>query len=133
MSKRFFTLKTLVIGLATLAVAPSVAQTTAVKVDPIATFNTPWAMTFMPDGRLLVSEKRGRLHLVEQTGKQTPIAGLPKTAAGGQGGMGDVVLHPDFAINQLIYISYVESGDDNTRGSVVLRGIRKLSGSNHPK
>jgi len=88
----------------------------------IANFESPWAMTFLPDGQLLVSEKKGRLYRVTQTGqKSEPIKGVPKVDFGGQGGLGDVVLHPLFAENQLVYISYVEKGKSNTRGAVVAR------------
>jgi glucose/arabinose dehydrogenase len=129
MIKRFIAATSIV----AITIAPALAQKTAVNVEPVATFNTPWAMTFLPDGRLLVSEKRGQLHLVDQSGQQTPITGLPATEAGGQGGMGDVVLHPKFAVNQLIYISYVEPGKSGTRGSVVLRAKLDLSNQTTPK
>ncbi|MFT5013821.1 MAG: glucose/arabinose dehydrogenase [Dinoroseobacter sp.] len=88
----------------------------------IANFNSPWAMTFLPDGHLLVSEKKGQLYRVTQSGQKSgPIKGLPKVDHGGQGGLGDVVLHPQFSENKLIYISYVEKGEKNTRGAVVAR------------
>lgn len=94
---------------------------------PVATFDEPWAMTFLPDGRLLVTEKSGRLLLVTQDGrKPAPISGVPEVSYGGQGGLGDVVLHPKFADNDMIYISYVEAGDDDTHGAVVARGALTL-------
>ncbi|NNE62127.1 MAG: PQQ-dependent sugar dehydrogenase [Woeseia sp.] len=100
------------------------------KVSPIAKFSVPWAMTFLPDGRLLVTEKAGKLLLVTQGGEKTAVAGVPAVDYGGQGGLGDVVLHPDFADNDLIYLSYVEAGSNNTRGAVVVRG--QLSLANEP-
>lgn len=88
----------------------------------IASFNSPWAMTFLPSGHLLVSEKTGNLYQVTQSGqKSDPIKGLPDVDFGGQGGLGDVVLHPQFSENKLIYISYVEKGEGDTRGAAVAR------------
>lgn len=96
--------------------------------SPVATFDAPWAMTFMPDGRLLVTEKAGTLYVVSPNGeKSAPVAGVPAVAAGGQGGLGDVVLHPDFADNDLVYLSYVEADDDGLLGAVVVRGKLVLS------
>ncbi|NNJ65415.1 MAG: PQQ-dependent sugar dehydrogenase, partial [Xanthomonadales bacterium] len=80
-------------------------------VSPVANFNEPWAMTFLPDGRLLVTEKRGRLYLVTQEGeKSRPVEDVPNVDYRGQGGLGEVVLHPEFERNGLIYLSYAESG-----------------------
>ncbi|MBT8060758.1 MAG: PQQ-dependent sugar dehydrogenase [Gammaproteobacteria bacterium] len=92
-------------------------------VSPVANFNEPWAMTFLPDGRLLVTEKRGRLYLVTQEGeKSRPVEDVPNVDYRGQGGLGEVVLHPEFERNGLIYLSYAESGVGNVRGAAVARG-----------
>lgn len=96
-------------------------------VEPIAKLNEPWAMTFLPDGRLLVTEKSGKLQLVTTDGDQTEVSGVPNVDYGGQGGFGDVVLHPEFAKNQLVYLSYAEAGDGDTRGAVVARAKLALS------
>ena len=89
---------------------------------PITSFEEPWAMSFLPDGRLLVTEKKGHLLIVTQGGdKSEPLAGVPDVDYGGQGGFGDVVLHPDFASNGLVYVSFVEAGQDDVRGAVVAR------------
>ena len=94
----------------------------------IAKFEQPWAMTFLPDGRLLVTEKPGRLLLVSNNGQQSsPIKGVPEVDYGGQGGLGDVILHPDFADNGVVYLSYAEAGDGNTRGAAVARAELELS------
>ena len=94
----------------------------------IATFDQPWAMTFLPDGRLLVSEKPGELILINQDGSgRTGISGVPPVDFGGQGGFGDVEIHPQFADNRTIYLSYVEAGDDDTRGAVVARATLDLA------
>lgn len=122
-----------------------------ISVERIAEFNEPWAMTFLPDGRMLVTEKRGTLLLVEKNGRgQTPVTGVPQIAYGGQGGLGDVVLDPRFGDNGLVYISYAEPGQQGTRGAavavarlrlddspslaglrVIWRQIPKVSGSGH--
>jgi len=94
---------------------------------PMAEFNKPWAMTFLPDGRLLVTEKKGDLKLHTIGGKTSDISGVPKVAYGGQGGLGDVVLHPDFASNQLVYLSYAEAGEGDKRGAVVARAKLTLN------
>lgn len=92
-------------------------------VEAIATFDQPWAMTFLPDGRLLVTEKPGRLKLLNLANRQVGvITGVPAVAYGGQGGLGDVVLHPEFSSNGLVYLSFAEHGPNNTRGAAVIRG-----------
>lgn len=89
---------------------------------PFGTFNEPWAMTFLPDGRLLVTEKQGQLRLFDPATKTTgTITGVPTVQYGGQGGFGDVVLHPQFASNRYVYLSYAEAGPDSTRGATVVR------------
>ncbi|MDQ3056738.1 MAG: PQQ-dependent sugar dehydrogenase [Pseudomonadota bacterium] len=89
----------------------------------VANFNEPWAMTFLPDGRLLVTEKKGALKLLDvASGKAGNVSGVPSVDYGGQGGFGDVVLHPQFASNGMVYISFAEAGDGGTRGGAVARG-----------
>lgn len=93
-----------------------------------ARFTEPWAMTFLPDGRLLVTEKAGTLRLFDPASGQTgTILGVPQVAYGGQGGLGDVVLHPGFATNRWVYISYAEAGGSGTYGAVVARGTLTLN------
>lgn len=94
----------------------------------IATFDEPWAMTFLPDGRMLVTEKAGKLQLVDTEGRKTEIAGVPEVDYGGQGGFGDIVLAPDFATSNMVYLSWVEAGEDDTRGAVVGRARLELKG-----
>jgi len=94
---------------------------------PITDLDEPWAMTFLPDGRLLVTEKPGRLLVVTQSGEQSDaITGVPEVDYGGQGGLGDVILHPDYADNGVIYLSYAEAGDGDTRGAAVARAVLSL-------
>ncbi|HEX9852121.1 MAG TPA: PQQ-dependent sugar dehydrogenase [Woeseiaceae bacterium] len=100
------------------------------EATPVASFDEPWAMTFLPDGRLLVTEKPGRLLLVSTDGSSSVLFdAVPKLVYGGQGGLGDVVLHPDFAANKLVYISYAEAGEGNLAGAAVARGRLELG---HP-
>ncbi|MCC4585864.1 PQQ-dependent sugar dehydrogenase [Xanthomonas melonis] len=88
----------------------------------VADFDEPWAMSFLPDGTLLVSEKRGALmRLDTRTKRKRAITGVPTVAYGGQGGFGDVVPHPNFSKNGLVYLSYAELGQNNTRGGAVAR------------
>ncbi len=85
-------------------------------------FNEPWAMTFLPDGRILVTEKSGELILFDpDSGSKTAVLGVPEVAYGGQGGLGDVILHPGFSRNGWIYLSYAEADSSGRRGAVVIR------------
>jgi glucose/arabinose dehydrogenase len=83
----------------------------------------PWSVAFLPDGRMLVTERPGRLRVVSKEGKLEPkaVEGLPKVTAVGQGGLHDVVLHPRFAENQLVYIAYAARGSDGV-GTELARG-----------
>ena len=87
----------------------------------VAKFNAPWAMTFLPNGRILITEMAGALRLYDPVSKQSgTITGTPETQRISQGGLGDIVLHPQYATNQLVYLSFVES-DDSGRGGAVAR------------
>ena len=72
----------------------------------------PWSLAFLPDGKMLVTERPGRLRVLSADGKQMsePVAGLPAVDARGQGGLLEVALDPAFQKNQLIYWSYAEPG-----------------------
>jgi glucose/arabinose dehydrogenase len=83
----------------------------------------PWALAFLPDGRMLVTEKPGRLRVVTADGKLSePVAGLPPVDARGQGGLLDVALDPGFATNGLIYWSYAEPQSDGSNNTAAARG-----------
>lgn len=93
----------------------------------VASFNEPWAMTFLPgSGRAmtdsaLVTEKSGKLKLVDtRTGKSVDVAGVPAVSYAGQGGLGDVIVHPDFAANQYVYLSWAEE-EKGLKGAAVGR------------
>lgn len=103
------------------------------QVKTIAQFNEPWAMAFLKDGRVLVTERNGKLKLFDpKTKQQVEIKGLPKVAYGGQGGLGDIVLHPQFQRNHWVYISYAEAGRGGY-GAVVARGELDLSDAQNPQ
>lgn len=104
------------------------AATETFSVEEVATFNEPWAMTFLPDGRALVTEKSGTMRLWSPDQPPAEVSGIPAVDYGGQGGLGDVVLHPDFAENGLVYFSYVEAGEDDMRGAAIARGILVVAG-----
>jgi glucose/arabinose dehydrogenase len=101
---------------------PAAASGAPFTSTPVAQFDEPWAMSFLPDGRLFVTEKRGKLKLFDPArGTQVEVGGVPDVAYGGQGGFGDVVLHPQFAQNGWVYLSYAEEGEGDTRGAAVAR------------
>ena len=85
--------------------------------------DTPWGMTFLPDGRMLVTELPGNLVIVSQDGTVSdPVQGTPTVFAQGQGGLMDVALHPDFARNRMVYLSFAEPGNGGEAGTALGRG-----------
>jgi glucose/arabinose dehydrogenase len=111
--------------LALLAAMPALAQ----RAEPpkaVAVAHglvNPWGLAFLPDGRMLVTERPGRLRIVTADGKTSPpLPGLPPVVAEGQGGLLDVAVDPRFASNRLVYWSYSEPGDGDTNGTAVARG-----------
>lgn len=108
--------------LAVFASTPAVAEPDFRAVTITDGLENPWGMAFLPDGRMLVTERPGRLRMVENGRlQQTPVSGLPPIRARGQGGLLDVVLHPDYANNGWIYLSYAGVGEDGI-GTEVGRG-----------
>jgi len=102
------------------------------KARVVAKFSNPWSMTFIDQDLMLVTSKLGALWLVSAEGKKLKVTGVPKVAVGGQGGLGDVLLHPDFLSNSFVYLSLVEASDNGRiRGALVVRG--KLEISKKPK
>lgn len=121
-------LSTMLLGLC-IAAGVQAQSSLPFNVEPVAEFDEPWAMAFLPDGRMLVTEKKGNLLIVTRQGeKSSPVGGVPDVDYGGQGGLGDVALHPDFADNRLVYLSYAEGGAGDTRGAAVARGVLGKSG-----
>ena len=94
----------------------------------VSKFDSPWAMSFIDRKNLLVTTKAGKLWRVNTSGKQSSISGVPKVFAGGQGGLGDVVPHPNYVQNKLVYISYINSDNaGKTRYASVIRGTLENS------
>lgn len=89
----------------------------------------PWGLTFLPDGRMLVTEQPGRLRIVARDGSLSePVEGVPEVHATGQGGLLDVAIAPDFASNRFVYLSYSESGEGGA-GTAVARGRLNEAGT----
>ncbi len=132
MVPRYIFQTALTFSLIAAATACSVAETGAKQraknltslpfsITDVARFNEPWAMAFLPDGRALITERAGKLLVWDGKGTGVKIvSGVPKVAYGGQGGFGDVALHPDYNSNRIIYLSWVEKGEGG-RGAVVGR------------
>lgn len=100
--------------------------------EAITSFENPWAMAFLPDGHSLVTEKAGTLWLLDRNQqKRFAVTGTPNVKARGQGGLGDVIVHPDFKTNSTIYISYIERDpkDDAYSGAVIERATLNISDS----
>jgi glucose/arabinose dehydrogenase len=102
----------------------------AVRVEVVAQgLRNPWGLAMLPDGRMLVTEKRGTLRIVERNGRASPpLSGVPAVDASGQGGLLGVALDPDFARNQLVYLSFSEPGTGGTAGTAALRGRLGVAG-----
>lgn len=106
---------------ATLAVAPLMAQDNAgtnkaspdmpFTVTPVASFDMPWALTFLPGGSMLVNEKPGKIWLVDAKGGKVPVANVPAVEYKGQGGLLFVTTAPTYARDHLVYITYAEPGE----------------------
>lgn len=112
--------------------SPTPTPVTAIQATPVATLDAPWSMRFTPDGRMLVTEKSGRLRIVTQTGTVSdPIANVPAVVFfGSQGGLMDVELHPSFATNRVVYLSYVEGTVKNAPMAIaVARAVLTVSGN----
>ena len=90
----------------------------------VAAFNTPWAIAFLPDGRMLVTERPGHLFLVTQDGGKNQVDNVPAVAASGQNGLLHIAIAPDFENSSRIYFSYVEPGDG---GGVLVLARANLS------
>ena len=90
---------------------PEMVQTKSgmIKIEKLASLSEPWGMAWLPDGRLLITEKPGRLRIYSEGKLSEPISGLPKIEYHGQGGLLDVEIDPDFAVNSYVYISYTEA------------------------
>jgi glucose/arabinose dehydrogenase len=109
----------------TPASTPGVVRTETVAEG----LENPWALAFLPDGRILVTERPGRLRIVERDGRlSAPLAGVPAVHARNQGGLLDVAVDPRFGENRLVYLSYAEPAEDGTAGTAVARGTLGAAG-----
>jgi glucose/arabinose dehydrogenase len=104
--------------------APERKTNVAFDVVTVASgLQTPWGLAFLPDGRMLVSERPGRLRVVSKEGTLSPpVAGIPAMDTRGQGGLLDIALDPKYASNRLIYLSIAEPAEGGTNHTAVLRG-----------
>lgn len=104
--------------------APEVSTDATPQVNEITTrLNSPWGMAFLPDGRLLVTERPGTLRVVTQGGEiSAPVNGVPDVVSAGQGGLLDVSLAPDFSENRMVYLTFSEARGDGKNGTSVARG-----------
>lgn len=105
----------------------------------VASFSSPWAMAFLTgSGRplldvALVTEKDGRLWLVDSKGgRKWPVSGVPRVRVEGQGGLGDVTVHPEFVVNRRVYLSFAEAGPKGTSGAALGYGTLDLKDRNRP-
>lgn len=102
--------------------------------EKIAQFDEPWALAILPNGHLLITQKKGQLVLFDPVQKtKIQIIGVPEVAYAGQGGLGDVVLHPNFAQNQILYLSYAEQDPQQRSGAVVIRARLDTSDTKQPR
>ncbi len=146
---------TIVLSVLVVAAFPAAAverlietETGAIRVETFAAgLAHPWGVAFLPDGRMLVTERPGRLRIVSTEGQVSePLSGLPEIDVAGQGGLLDVAIDPDFASNGLVYVTYAEAGEGGAstavaRGKlaggglenveVIFRQKPKVGGSNH--
>lgn len=139
------------VGTALLAVAPAHTRAASENAgllpastqrpfvqSPVATFEYPWAIALLPDGRLLVTEKAGRLFIATREGNKTPVTGIPKVYYSGQNGLLDVAVSPAYSEDHTIYFTFVEprrSGGalvlaraqiKETGGAASLQGLTKI-------
>src|SRR3989441_2564532 len=87
----------------------------------VATFKLPWRIAFLPDGRMLITEKVGPVWLVTQQGEKMPVENVPAVLWQGQGGMLGVFVSPHYATDHSVYLTYAEPGDPGTSGLALAR------------
>ncbi len=105
-----------------LLTTPALAQINAGTLAPtmdkpfavtkVAKFDLPWRIAFLPDGRMLVTEKAGKVFLVTQQGDKTEVTGVPAVQFGGQNGLLGIYLAPTYATDHGVYLTYNEPGED---------------------
>src|SRR5437773_9021254 len=125
--------------LLTLVSAPALAQINAGELKPeaslpftmtqVATFKLPWRIAFLPDGRMVITEKVGPIWLVTQQGEKTPIENVPAVLYQGQGGMLGVFVSPHYATDHSVYLTYAEPGEPGTSGLALARARLAIADS----
>ena len=110
--------------------APAPKQATKINVETVAKgLSNPWALQFLPDGRMLVTERPGTMRIVGRDGTLSkPLAGVPAVVARGQGGLLDVALAPDFATSHVVYVSFSEPRTLGRNGTAVARARLVIDG-----
>ncbi len=106
-------------------IAPDEAQ--PFTMTKVAEFNLPWRIAFLPDGRMLITEKVGPVWLVTQQGTKMPVLNVPKALSQGQGGMLGIYLSPNYASDHNVYLTYSEPGDSAAAGSSLALARAKLA------
>ena len=114
----------LLLGPRWLAATEYPSELGRLAVDPLATgLEHPWSLAFLPEGGMLITERPGRLRLLDAQGRLSPpLTGVPAVYREGQGGLLDIALSPAFAQDRLLYLSYAEAGDGGLAGTAVGRG-----------
>ncbi|MGE3693028.1 MAG: PQQ-dependent sugar dehydrogenase [Novosphingobium sp.] len=108
---------------------PPYATTNPFTASPLATFDEPWAIAFIPGTRLaLISERSGHLKLWQEGGPVREVLGVPRVVHEDQGGLGDIVLAPDYAASGMVYLSWAEAGPRGAAGAAVGRAKLLLAG-----
>src|SRR3712207_980094 len=133
------TCRPLAVAGALLAAFPALAQgpqrfrteKADLVVETVASgLENPWGLALLPDGRMLVTEKEGRLRIVGADGvKSAPLAGAPRVSARGQGGLLDVALDSKFADNRIVFLSYAEDRGGGQAGTSVARARLNTAGT----
>lgn len=110
----------LVAGLWGMGIGDAGAATTKIRVETIArALDVPWALAFLPDGRMLVTERPGKIRVVTRDGRiSSPLRGVPDVHAKGQGGLLDIALSPEFSKNHHVFISFAQSTPKGARTAV---------------
>ena len=113
-----------------LLATPALAQINAGNLAPtaekpftvtkVAEFNLPWRMAFLPDGRMLITEKGGKVFLATQQGQKTEVTGVPAVQFGGQNGLLGIYLSPTWEKDRGVYLTYSEPGTDPATSSLAL-------------
>ncbi len=103
---------------------PSTMEGPITTVEVARGLDHPWGLAFLPDGRMLVTERSGTLLLLGADGRsRTTVTGTPRVAAGGQGGLLGIALSPEFSRDRRVYLAFSEAGDDGAAGTAVARGV----------